>query len=330
MSIEDVAVIIPVKNEENKLLECISSIMDGNNKKIKIYIVDDNSTDKTVENAKTYLEKKGYSGTVIVNDGSRAIGAGACRNIGFESIEGNPTYVMFFDADDTMPKGSIDELVNAAELNESDIVVGAYEYITHESHYSSIGMTGQDRYIWNKIMPNKKMLSFRIDNHGEFLETVNYPWNKLIKYSYAKNIGLHFSETIVHNDIFAHWLILLNSEKVTLLNKSVCNHVVIENNSQITNISDERRLAMFTVLNEVEELILNNPYFYANYYKFFLRFKIRLIKWAENRIQEELKRKFIHSAQMSFEQTSLRMLTVVSDSFPAVAADAMYYKIGLK
>lgn len=327
-----VTVIIPVKNEEEKVIECIKSIADNNNVTTSFIVVDDNSEDETFNNVKALFSDPEYNGEVYLNDNSFGVGAGGARNLGLSKIHHKTEYVLFFDGDDTMPDGALDKVVIQANNTECDVVVAKYDYIKHSNPLLSIGMNRSDNEIWKKIAKNKNVVSFDIQKHGYFLEMVNYPWNKLIRYSYLKDISLRFSSTPVHNDIFAHWQVLMNSKKITLINVSICNHFVLEGNNQITNIADARRLVIFDVLNELEEYIMSNKKFFNLYYHFFLKFKVNLLKWAKTKFKDnmDLSEEFDELVKKSYSLVTSDILFSVGEKMPNVTAEAVYLKLGVK
>lgn len=89
-----ISVIIPCYNSENRLPECIDSIFmqDYPRDKIEIIIVDDDSTDKTVELAKKYNCK-------VVKNGTHNIERG--KSIGVEHSTGE--YIFLIDDDNRLP-----------------------------------------------------------------------------------------------------------------------------------------------------------------------------------------------------------------------------------
>lgn len=327
-----VTVIIPVKNEEDKVIECIKSIANNNSITTSFIVIDDNSDDNTFNNVQALFSDRDYNGQVFLNDNSFGVGAGGARNLGLSKITHKTEYVLFFDGDDTMPEGALDKVVAQADNTDCDVVVAKYDYIKHSNPLFSIGMNRGDNEIWKRIAKNKDIVSFDIAKNGFFLEMVNYPWNKLIRYDYLKEINLRFSTTPVHNDIFAHWQVLMNSRKITLVNTSICNHFVLDGNNQITNIADARRLVVFDVLNELEQEIVNNKKFFELYYHFFLRFKIGLLKWAKAKFKDDpdLLDEFNKRVESSYELMDVDFLFKVSEKMPNIAAEAVYLKLGIK
>jgi glycosyltransferase involved in cell wall biosynthesis len=85
---DKISVIIPVKNEEEKIARCLEAVFNQTVKPFEVIVVDGHSTDKTVGNAKKFPVK------ILYEDYHTR--AGACQ-IGVENAKGD--YVAFTDAD---------------------------------------------------------------------------------------------------------------------------------------------------------------------------------------------------------------------------------------
>lgn len=112
MKYNSVAVLIPCYNEETTIGKVVSDF-----KKVlpeaKIYVYDNNSTDKTVEKAKK-------AGAIIKYE--RRQGKGNVVRSMFRDIEAD-VYIMA-DGDDTYPAGQALKLVKAVIENGADMVIG--------------------------------------------------------------------------------------------------------------------------------------------------------------------------------------------------------------
>jgi glycosyltransferase involved in cell wall biosynthesis len=100
-----VSVIIPVYNRPDTLIEAVQSL-EENNTPFEILIIDDHSTDLTLEIAKS-LQKRLPSIKVASN--FRGKGAQGARNSGILLAQGE--LIIFLDSDDTYVSGGIDTLV---------------------------------------------------------------------------------------------------------------------------------------------------------------------------------------------------------------------------
>ena len=324
-----VTVVIPVKNEEEKVVECIESINAQKKCQLFFVVVDDSSTDETVTNVSKYFESSRADGVLLSNT-LDAKGAGICRNLGMEKIPHDTDYVIFFDADDLMPKYALDKLTRLAEVNDSDVVVASYQTMPSENKNLNLGLLPGDKRIWKKILENRENRTLDPRNFPELLATTNYPWNKLIKYSYFKKINLKFSGTTVHNDVYAHWVLLIYAKTVTLTNFPICKHFVVSQNDQLTNVSCKKRLQIFEVLDEVEQLLRSSESMFKLFYGFFLIFKMNTLEWAYKKINDELKDEFLLKAKNSYSLYSSSDALKVSMANPKIATKSALLKLGVE
>jgi glycosyltransferase involved in cell wall biosynthesis len=94
-----VSILIPLYNAEKYVGACIDSILNQSYPNIEIIIVDDGSTDNSLELVKTYTSEKVKIHTQANQGGCSA------RNKAFELSTGD--YIVFFDADDLLYKDKI-------------------------------------------------------------------------------------------------------------------------------------------------------------------------------------------------------------------------------
>jgi glycosyltransferase involved in cell wall biosynthesis/ubiquinone/menaquinone biosynthesis C-methylase UbiE len=110
-----VSIIIPSRNSERTIAECLRSIIGQSYRPIEIIMVDSNSTDSTREIA------KGMGALVISNDGERSV----AKNLGAKFASGK--YLFFVDADHELGHSAIASCVKAIErvdgvlINDQDV-----------------------------------------------------------------------------------------------------------------------------------------------------------------------------------------------------------------
>lgn len=119
-----ISVIIPVYNIENYVSDCVESILRQSYKSIEILLIDDGSTDGSVEicdnlgqyhaSIKVYHQKNG--------------GVVSARKRGVEVSQGE--YVCFVDGDDTLPEDGLSQLYNFVQKELLDIGVGGYNTVS--------------------------------------------------------------------------------------------------------------------------------------------------------------------------------------------------------
>jgi glycosyltransferase involved in cell wall biosynthesis len=108
---DKISLIIPVKNEAEKIEQCLEAVFNQTLKPFEVIVVDGHSTDKTVENARKFTVKILYEdyGTV-----------GGARQAGVENAKGD--FIAFTDADCIPEKNWLENLIR--EFGNSNNIVG--------------------------------------------------------------------------------------------------------------------------------------------------------------------------------------------------------------
>jgi glycosyltransferase involved in cell wall biosynthesis len=167
----DITIIIPLFNKEHYVKETLDSILQNASANLEIVIIDDNSTDGSLQIARTYQEKFDHISVFQNNTGQK--GGSICRNIGIEKAQG--TCVIFLDADDllssTCIKNRLEIMHKNADLDFAVFPMGTF--------YKKIG---DSNFIWN---------SFEENHLNRFLKH-DLPWAipcPIWKTSFLKRIG---------------------------------------------------------------------------------------------------------------------------------------------
>lgn len=110
------SIIIPVYNREDLIIKCLDSIPDRTD--TEIIVVDDNSTDRTLEVLNTYSQSRD---NMIIYHHNKNLGPGMARNTGLEFAKGK--YIMFVDSDDYIYPDVFNYIMNTIISEEdSDII----------------------------------------------------------------------------------------------------------------------------------------------------------------------------------------------------------------
>lgn len=108
---KNISILIPVRNEEKKIEQCLNAVFDQTIKPLEVIVIDGNSTDNTVENAKEFSVK-----VMFENYHTRA---GACQ-VGIENAKGE--YIAFTDADCIPKRDWLESLIK--EFDQGIVGVG--------------------------------------------------------------------------------------------------------------------------------------------------------------------------------------------------------------
>lgn len=120
-----VSVIIPTFNEQDSILECLSSLEDQFLKDFEVIVVDDGSTDKTLEILRKY-KALNYKLSYFVQ---KHLGPGAARNFAAKKTEGK--ILVFVDADMTFAKDFLKKLISPIEEGRVKGTFSKEEYVSN-------------------------------------------------------------------------------------------------------------------------------------------------------------------------------------------------------
>lgn len=98
-----ISITIPTRNSEKTLEHCLSAIRSQTYQNIELIIIDSNSTDRTVEIAKSYSSR-------IITTSWKLLGA---RYLGVEASKGD--YILLLDSDQILSTDTLHRLVDAME-----------------------------------------------------------------------------------------------------------------------------------------------------------------------------------------------------------------------
>src|SRR5574344_1036386 len=111
-----ISVIIPMRDTEKYIAECLDSIMSQTYPNLEIIVVDDGSTDNSVLIAKSYKVK-------VIQQ--KKMGVSVARNTGIDMATGE--YLHFIDADDKLLNKDFYENVMAGIGNADIAIVGVVD-----------------------------------------------------------------------------------------------------------------------------------------------------------------------------------------------------------
>lgn len=127
MAEDKISVIIPMYNASGCIEKCLSSMLKQTAKNLEVILVDDCSTDDTVQKAKKYPFK-------IIKLSKRLSPAGV-RNYGVKNASGD--ILVFIDADVVLKPNSIEEIVRSLGTPDTEAVSGIYTQDTPQNSFFS-------------------------------------------------------------------------------------------------------------------------------------------------------------------------------------------------
>ncbi len=179
-----ISIIVPMYNTEKYIEKCIESVLNIQEIDYELIIVNDGSTDNSVETIEKYL----LSNTKIKLINQDNQGVSVARNTGIIASTGD--YIYFLDSDDWIETKSFEMIINDLEIeynngNEIDIIIGQ-EHIHSEYHNYEILDERIPKKLINKTILSKEYMRDSI--RGKY-------WNVRLP------IYLYKRELIINNNI---------------------------------------------------------------------------------------------------------------------------------
>lgn len=127
---EIVSIIIPVYNSELFLTRCLDSVINQTYKNLEIIIVEDGSSDNSLNICKKY-EKKDNRVKVLLNGSNE--GMAFSRNKALDNATGE--YITFIDSDDYVELDYIETLYNLIKEDDYDVSICGHIDMNYEKKY---------------------------------------------------------------------------------------------------------------------------------------------------------------------------------------------------
>ena len=193
MSNELVSIIMPSYNTANYISESIQSVLNQTYKNWELIIVDDCSSDNTLEILSKFNDKRIR---IIANE--KNSGAALSRNKAL--IEAKGKWIAFLDSDDLWESNKLEKQINFMKENN---------YHFSYTNYTEIDSDSNPLYI---VVSGPKVIS----KHKMF----NFCWPGCLTVMYDREtVGLVQIVDIKKNNDYAMWLQICKKEKCYLLNE---------------------------------------------------------------------------------------------------------------
>lgn len=229
---EKISIIVPIYNCEQYLEQCLESIITQSYHNLQIILVNDGSTDHSLEICNQFKQKD--KRIIIINQ--RNQGTSAAKNAGLSIANGQ--YITFVDSDDWLADSSaIQFLYNLLTDNKADVSVGNFnefdaltnKFLIHvfDNQHPVVNYTPHD---WFKN---------EYSDEDDISQCFSTPWGKLFKSKLFH--AIRFPVNKIDEDDLTMWKIYLVSHKISYCNLPI--YVYRNNRSgSITNVANSAQL----------------------------------------------------------------------------------------
>lgn len=223
-----VTVVVPVYNVEGYLAKCLDSLLAQDYSDYEVIVVNDGSTDGSLEIALDY-EKKCENIRVISQENK---GLGGARNTGIRNAKGE--YIYFLDSDDCIIPETLSSFVKLLEEGESDIAVCDLEYVDESDNTLS---------VYRMFSQYSEGETAEITSKKDMITASPSVANKMFKTELFTENNIYFPDRVWYEDLRTITKLYPHIEKMTYIGKpfykylqrpgSIMNNAKVERNSEI-------------------------------------------------------------------------------------------------
>jgi glycosyltransferase involved in cell wall biosynthesis len=206
-TIPSVSVIIPVYNTEGFLVECLESIVNQNFSDMEIIIVNDGSTDGSLDIIRRYA---GQDGRIIILNKSNQ-GASAARNDAISMAKAD--YVMFLDSDDIYRSDLVKTAYSRISGKACDILIfngRAFEDNGEKKRWHKKFYFNLEEKDENHIAPGL----YWIERTGG---RIQQPGMKIYRRQFIMENNLKFGDCLIGEDCFFFYMCLITARQVAYM-----------------------------------------------------------------------------------------------------------------
>ncbi len=265
-----VSVIIPVYNNERFLDKCIRSVCAQKYDNLEIIIINDGSTDRSLEIINIWKEKD--SRLIVIDQENR--GVSGARNAGIDKASGE--YITFIDGDDYVGPMYIYRLVRSAVTNDSDMVL------------TGLMMQNEDGTVIRSIIPG----GYVKNKHEEWIFRVSAVACHLYKKEIWDRYGVRFYEGVRGEDMPVSLFFSAACRKISIVKKDDYYYI---QHSESAMHSFKSKAKSFLPYDALEEMIIrireSNLEYDQNFHELFvLRIISSMIDIARGATRSEAKK----------------------------------------
>ena len=200
-----ISIILPVYNVEKYVEKCITSILNQSYKNFELIIVNDGSTDCSLELCQKYQGEN-----ILLLDKPHG-GVSSARNLGLQYCKGE--FIAFIDSDDWVEENYLEELING--FTEEDIDITQCGHIRRKDNQKIL----RRRKVKEKIIDDNNQIWYE---HLVAENINNMVWGKIFRKSLIENF--RFKENHDYEDGMFIIDILEQTRKVKIINKLLYNY----------------------------------------------------------------------------------------------------------
>lgn len=240
-----ISVIVPVYNTATYLRRCIESIINQSYKNIELILVDDGSTDNSLEICKEYQKMDDRIKVFTKENG----GQSSARNLALEYVTGK--YIGFVDSDDWICLGMYQYLMELIDTTGADIAFIERKKVYKEevNEKKNHVKLNTKQYDGQEILEEYLDYGMKTGNYG----LPNYLYNEKLFH------GIRFPEGRICEDIVTNYRLQEHAKRLIKSNK-VCYYYYQGENSTTRSIFSNKDKDLLYACEELKKITKDKPY----------------------------------------------------------------------
>lgn len=234
-----VSIVVPVYNGEAYLPHCLSSLTGQSHPHIEILLIDDGSTDDSARLCREFTRHEPRAR--LIQTANR--GPAAARNTGIEAATGD--WLLFVDADDTLPGGAVAALLAAGQATAADLVAGDFEKRVD----GRVVESGHDRYFaGSRTLGRAEIRDYVTAYLGKpnRFPLLVYSWGRLFSLPLVRAHGVRFDEGLrTFEDVDFNFRCLRHANALHFCDEIVYSHLVHDNYASASMSIGTRPINLF-------------------------------------------------------------------------------------
>lgn len=252
-----ISIIVPIYNVEKYLTQCIESILAQTFEDFELLLIDDGSTDSSLEVCLNYEKKDKRIKVFSKMNG----GVSSTRNYGLSKSTGQ--YIAFVDPDDWIHPSMYERMI--AKMVEENVEVVMCGYQSFGDNVSERIMKITDA---NKLLTGQSVVSELLNdiigpktlNSGD-ANTMGSVWRMIVKSDVIKKNNFKFEENIpLMEDVIFCTQLFTKVKSVYLMEECFYYYRILVNSAMRKYRKDFNALVK-EVYNKIEQIIINNGFF---------------------------------------------------------------------
>jgi len=237
-----ISILVTLYNKAQYIERCLQSISSQDYTDFECVIIDDCSTDNSLEICENFITNYRGNITFRIIHFEKNRGVSVARNVGIEEAKGD--YYYFMDSDDEITNDCVSSFIEVlGKYPASELVIGKMKSIPSKPYYNT------DRY--DSIDYIDSNLWIRQDFYGDYPRFPVFPVNKLINKQFVLSNSLYFKEGIVHEDELWMFWASKKLSKISFVHKDTYIRYYVPNSIVTSNTELGNIYCWGIILNEI-------------------------------------------------------------------------------